>query len=325
MLKKIIFLAIASLLTFAPLFSPALTHWAPGVAVICGVVLAVGWGNPFAKYTGKLTSQLLAFAIVLMGFGMNLGEVLRAGASGLAYTLSGIVLGLAGAVYLGKKLGVGRNCAWLIGVGTSICGGSAIAAAAPVLKAEEHDIAIASATVFTLNAVALLVFPAVGHRLGMGETEFGFWAALAIHDTSSVVGASLAYGKTALEVGTSVKLARALWIMPVTLYLSLFVAGRVAGEGKRKVKFKIPYFIPGFIAAAALVYFVPALAETGRVLKQCSQHLMILTLFLIGANLNRQKLRELGLKPVVLGVSLWVFLSTLWCVLITTGVIKCVV
>ncbi|MGE4565795.1 MAG: putative sulfate exporter family transporter, partial [Victivallaceae bacterium] len=180
MRRKVFFLTTAAILTAGPCFFPVSAHWAPGVAVIAGVLFAVTLGNPFAGATGKLTSQLLAAAIVLMGFGMNLGAVLRAGAGGIFYTLSGIVLGIGGALWLGKKLKLGRDATWLIGVGTSICGGSAIAAAAPALKAREHDIAIASATVFTLNAAALLLFPAVGHRLGMSETQVGFWSALAI-------------------------------------------------------------------------------------------------------------------------------------------------
>ncbi|MGE4565497.1 MAG: YeiH family protein, partial [Victivallaceae bacterium] len=161
---------------------------------------------------------------------------------------------------------------------------------------------------------------------GMSETQFGFWSALAIHDTSSVVGATMAYGRTALEVGAAVKLARALWIIPVTLYISLFVAGQSENSkspGKRKLKLKIPYFIPGFVAAAALVHFIPELAGTGQTLKELSQYLMILTLFLIGANLSREKLRELGLKPVLLGTTLWLSLSLLWCTLITTGTVNC--
>ena len=243
---------------------------------------------------------------------MNLLKVLQAGADGIVYTLIGIVAGIGLGVAAGKMLKMPRNTMYLISVGTSICGGSAIAAAAPALKAKAHDIAIASATVFALNAVALLIFPVIGHALDFTETQFGYWAALAIHDTSSVVGASFQYGPTALEVGTTVKLARALWIVPVTLFLSWFVAEKEEGESK-KIKLKVPWFIPGFLLAAAIVTAVPVTAAAGGFIKEISKYLMITTLFLIGANLDRQKLKELGLKPVVHGVILWIILAAAWC------------
>ncbi|WP_176012944.1 YeiH family protein [Victivallis sp. Marseille-Q1083] len=298
-------------------------NYAPGIAVIAGVLFAVTIGNPFAAVTGKLTSTLLGISIVGMGFGMNLVDVLHAGANGMLYTFLGIAFGIGFGVWLGRKLGLPRDCMYLVSVGTSICGGSAIAAAAPVLKAKAHDVAIASATVFTLNAVALVVFPIVGHALHMDEVQFGFWSALGIHDTSSVVGATMQYGPTALEVGTTVKLARALWIVPVTLFLSCCVATAAEGE-KRRIKVKIPWFIPGFLAAAALVTWLPATAGAGAHLKELSKYLMILTLFLIGANLTRDKLKELGLKPVIHGVVLWIILAAAWGAAIHFGWVHCV-
>ncbi|MBO5762245.1 MAG: putative sulfate exporter family transporter, partial [Lentisphaeria bacterium] len=232
---------------------------------------------------------------------------------------------------LGRFFRIPRNASCLVSVGTSICGGSAIAAAAPVLKAQSHEIAMASATVFTLNAIALWVFPAVGNALGFTQEQFGYWAALGIHDTSSVVGASMAYGETALEVGTTVKLARALWIVPVTMFLA-WIFGDNTGEGKGKFKLKVPWFIPGFLLAAALVTYVPqwipstaeAAACAGGFLKNISKYLMIVTLFLIGANLNRAKLKELGLKPVLQGLILWILLAALWCCAIHWNWIRCV-
>lgn len=321
-IKKIIYLMLAAGFFAVPYFWAAAANHAPGLAVITGIVFAVIWGNPFKEYTSKITSPLLGATIVGMGCGMDLIKVLQAGANGILYTFIGICAGLGLGLLIGKRLKLNRDTMYLISVGTSICGGSAIAAAAPVLKAKAHDVAIASATVFALNAVALLVFPAVGHALGFTETQFGYWAALAIHDTSSVVGAGFQYGPTALEVGTTVKLARALWIVPVTLFLSFFAVSAAKGE-KRTVKFKVPWFIPGFLIAAAIVTWLPVLSEAGGVVKNISKYLMITTLFLIGSNLSREKLKELGMKPVLHGIILWIILSVGWCSAIAAGVINC--
>ena len=203
MFKKTVFIVAAAAFFIVPWSYPAVKDWAPGLAVLFGIIFSVSWGNPFSEYTSKITSQLLGATIVGMGFGMNLLEVLRAGTNGFLYTLIGIVLGIGLGLLFGKLLKLPRNAAYLVSVGTSICGGSAIAAAAPVLKAKPHDIAIASATVFSLNAVALWIFPVVGRWLGFDQAEFGYWAALGIHDTSSVVGAGMAYGEEALEIGTT--------------------------------------------------------------------------------------------------------------------------
>ena len=326
MLKKIVFLLAAAAFFFVPWFWADARNWAPGLAVLAGIVFSVTWGNPFREKTAKMTSTMLGATIVGMGFGMNLIDVLRAGGSGFLYTLIGIVLGLGLGWIAGRLLKVPENTAWLVSVGTSICGGSAIAAAAPVLKAKSSDIAMASATVFTLNAVALWIFPVVGHALGFDQEQFGCWAALGIHDTSSVVGASMAYGERALEVGTTVKLARALWIVPVTLFLTWFIAVSEEGE-KRKFKLKVPWFIPGFLAAAALVTWLPdllpatenAVKTGGGLIKNISKYLMIVTLFLIGANLSREKLQELGFRPVLLGIVLWIVLAGVWCGAIYAG------
>ncbi len=319
LLKKISFTLLAAVFFFAPILFPGFRDYAPGIAVISGIIFASAVGNPFASYTGKYTSFLLGVAIVGMGCAMDLIAVLKAGASGFVYTFIGILAGLGLGVTFGKVLKIDRCVMYLVSVGTSICGGSAIAAAAPAIKAKSHDIAIASATVFTLNAVALLVFPAVGRWLGMDQLQFGYWAALAIHDTSSVVGATLQYGETALEVGTTVKLARALWIVPVTVLLSCLTA---SGE-KSRIKVKVPWFIPGFLIAAAVYTFLPFCAEAGKFCKDISKYLMVLTLFFIGANLSREKLKELGFKPVLHGMILWVILSTVWCAAIVSGLVKC--
>ena len=331
LLKKTVFLTLAAAFFFIPLSGKiwggglkTLADHAPGLAVIAGILFACLWGNPFQKITSQWTSPLLGVAIVGMGFGMDLGKVLQAGANGFLYTLSGIILGLGLGALLGRWLKIPKNVYTLIGVGTSICGGSAIAAAAPVLKAKAQDVALASAVVFTLNAVALLLFPVIGKALGMTQGEFGYFAALAIHDTSSVVGASCQYGDLALEVGTTVKLARALWIVPVTLFLAWFVADREEGE-KANFKLKIPWFIPGFILAAAFVSLMPweGIRSCGGVLKDLSKYLLVVTLFFIGSNLSREKLKELGFKPVLHGVILWLILAALWGCVIGFHLIQC--
>jgi len=321
--RKAVFWTVAAAFAAVPACWAPARNYAPGIAVVTGVLYSIAFGNPSLGWTAKGTSTLLGIAIVGMGFGMNLVDVLRAGANGIGYTCIGIAAGIGLGVWLGKKLGLDRDTMYLVSVGTSICGGSAIAAAAPVLKAKAHAVAIASATVFTLNAVALVLFPPIGHALGLSQTQFGYWAALGIHDTSSVVGASMQYGAAALEVGTTVKLARALWIVPVTLFLSCCIATAAPGE-KRKLRLRIPWFIPGFLAAAALVTWVPATAEAGSWLKSGSKYLMIATLFLIGANLTRDKLRELGFRPVLHGVALWLILAAGWGAAIAFGWVRCV-
>jgi len=317
-----IFLLLAAAFFAVPWFCPAARDYAPGIAVITGIVFSVAIGNPFQKYTTKMTSQLLGATIVGMGCGMNLAAVLRAGVNGMLYTAIGICAGIGLGVFIGKKLRLSRNSMYLISVGTSICGGSAIAAAAPALKAKAHDIALASATVFALNAIALLIFPKIGHALGFTQEQFGYWAALGIHDTSSVVGAGLAYGEKALEIGTTVKLARALWIVPVTLFLSCFIAEREENS-KRSIRIKIPWFIPCFLIAAAIVTWLPAAADAGKAVKDISKYLMITTLFLIGANLSREKLKQMGTKPVIHGIILWFILAAGWCFAIRMGWINC--
>lgn len=312
---RIAFVAVAGFFFFGPWAWPEFRNHAAGVAVVSGVIYALLFGNPFLARTSKLSGTLLGVAIVGMGGGMNLLQVLRAGADGLMLTVVGISAGLALGIGLGRLFGVSRDARWLIAVGTSICGGSAIAAVTPVLKAKPHDVALSVATVFILNAVALLVFPPLGHWLGLDPHVFGTWAALAIHDTSSVVGACYQYGPEALDVGTTVKLARALWIAPVALFVGWIVArgdAPASGADGKKPRAKVPWFIPGFLLAAAIVTYVPGTAEAGRFAKSLAQYLMVATLFLIGANLSRDKIQELGPRPFLLGVALWLILGTGW-------------
>lgn len=281
-------------------------HW-PGLAPWAGLLLGMGislvWGNPFVDRTRSLVSTLLAWCVMGLGAAMELRTVLVVGLQGFGYTFAGIGFTLGLGLLLMRSLKVRRNAGILISVGTAICGGSAIAAAAPVLQAEEEDVSVALGTVFLLNAAALLIFPWIGHALHLGERAFGLWAALSIHDTSSVVGAASPYGAVALTVATTTKLARALWIVPLTLGLGLWMARR---SGSSVTPAKRPWFILGFLGAAALVSLLPALRPAGTLVAALAKRGLVLTLFLLGLGLSRESLRRVGLRPLVLGLLLWI-------------------
>lgn len=279
----------------------AVPTWA---ALLAGVALALLLGNPWAARTKPLTARLLAASVVGLGAAMDLRTVAVVGLKGFGYTLIGIACTLALAALLGVLLAVRRSTAVLVGVGTAICGGSAIAAAAPVIGADDEDTSAALGIVFLLNASALLLFPLLGHALQMSQHAFGLWAALAIHDTSSVVGAAATFGGEALVVATTIKLARALWIVPVTLALGALAARR--GEAHAaKAKGKRPWFILGFLGAAAAVTFLPSLQPAGHAVAAVAQRALVLTLFLLGLGLSRQAVARVGAKPFVMGVALW--------------------
>ena len=279
-----------------------------GLALLAGVLVAVTIGNPYAATTRRLTSKFLQAAVVGLGAGMDLRVVAHVGVAGIGYTAVSIIACLALGVALRRMLRVPANTGLLVAVGTAICGGSAIAAVAPVLRAEPDEVSVSLATVFMLNAAALFLFPPLGHLFGLDEGQFGLWCALAIHDTSSVVGAAMSYGPHALEVATTVKLARALWIIPVTLAVSLWVARRDGAKGTAKPA--PPWFIVGFLMAAALVTYVPTLAATGKIVSAGARWLMVITLFLIGSGLTPQALRNVGPRPLVQGVALWIIVGT---------------
>ncbi len=286
---------------------PAVPAWA---ALVAGILLALAFGNPYAAHTKPWTPRLLAWSVAGLGAGMNLVEVGKVGLQGLAYTAVGITFALGMGLFLGKRLGVAGDTSMLISVGTAICGGSAIAAVAPVIHADDEDTSVALATVFLLNALALILFPLIGHYFHLAERPFGLWAALAIHDTSSVVAAGATYGPLAELVATTTKLARALWIVPVAFGMGLLHArlqGQTADEPRPKAT--RPWFILGFLLAAALVTFVPRLNAAGHVVNEAAHRLLVLTLFLLGCGITREALRKVGARPLVQGVALWVIVG----------------
>ena len=290
-----------------------------GAGLLLGLVLALAFGNPWLDHTRKVTRTLLALSIVGLGAGMDLRIVARVGVHGFVYTIAGISTALAAGAILARLFGVARNVGTLISVGTAICGGSAIAAIVPLLRPKEHETSVALGTVFLLNAVALFLFPAIGHAVGLGDAQFGLWSALAIHDTSSVVGAAVSWGGRAVEIATTVKLARALWIVPLTLAIAAWHR-RITGEDDRG-KPSRPWFIVGFVAAAALVTYVPSLQRAGHVTAAIARQSLVVTLFLIGASLTGSSVRAVGTRPLLLGVALWIVVASLSLGAIAAGAI----
>ena len=288
---------------FVAVLGFCVSPWAsPPVALALGLVLAQTVGNPFLARTRALTPKLLQYSVVGLGFGMNAHAAVAAGREGLWFTVASIVGTLGLGFVLGRGLGLGRRVSHLIACGTAICGGSAIAAVGPVLGAKNEEMSVALGTVFVLNAVALMLFPPIGHALAMTQHQFGLWCAIAIHDTSSVVGAAAAYGSQALEVATTVKLARALWIIPVAL-------GTAALFKQKEVKVKLPYFILGFVAAMLFNTWVPTAQPVGQVLVRLAKIGLTVTLFFIGAGLSVSVVKAVGVRPLVLGALLWLVVS----------------
>ena len=305
----------------------ALSPWnGPALSLLSGMVIALIWGNPLRRIadttqadagqhddlSALFSRHILAFAIVALGAGTPIIQVLQTGWRSLSYTLIGIILALCLGALLAKLLRVQRSVALLVSCGTAICGGSAIAAVASVLRSRSEEAAMAFACVFFLNAVGLLLFPPIGHYFVLDQQQFGLWAALAIHDTSSVVGAASAYGETALRVATSAKLARALWILPLAL-LMLFMARGARQTSERKFSWwqLIPWFIPGFLLASAMGSFVPAWAQWGQLLHSLAKPAFALALFLIGLGVNLGALKRLGPRLIVMATALWFALSAL--------------
>jgi uncharacterized integral membrane protein (TIGR00698 family) len=284
-----------------------LTPWAsPPVALALGLVLAQTVGNPFVAHTKAFTSKLLQFSVVGLGFGMNAHAAVQAGKEGILFTVASISGTLVLGFFVGKWLGLGRRVVHLISCGTAICGGSAIAAVGPVLGAQDEEMSVGLGTVFVLNALALFAFPPIGHALHLSQHQFGLWCAIAIHDTSSVVGAAAAYGSQALEVATTVKLARALWIIPVAFGTALLFK-------QKGTTIPIPYFIFGFVLAMLFNTYAPAYVPAARALGPLLVSLakigLTVTLFFIGTGLSAQAVKAVGFKPYALGFILWLVIS----------------
>ena len=300
---------------FLLLAAACLTPWVgPPTSLAAGVALAILVGNPFAAESRRVSKPLLQASVVFLGFGMDLPSVLRAGAGGAGFAAGTILLTLGLAAVVGRWLKVGRDASALIGGGTAICGGSAIAALSGVIAADEAAISVAMGTVFVLNAVALYLFPPLGHLLGLTQVQFGTWAGVAIHDVSSVVGASGVYGRQALETATAVKLSRALWIVPVCVVAGVLHRRRLAKVGTESaaaMKTPIPWFIGLFLLASVARTLVPGVRSAAPVLTLLATHGLTLTLFLIGAGLSAATLRKTGWRPLAQGLILWGFISGL--------------
>jgi len=291
--KAVFIICIALCLT--PFISPA-------IALLMGLIIAQFTGHPYLHLNHKATHLLLQFSVVGLGFGMNVHTAMQAGKEGVLFTIASITGTLVFGYLMGKWLNIEKKTSYLISAGTAICGGSAIAAISPVIKAEEKQISVALGCVFILNSVALFIFPVIGHHFNLSQTQVGLWCAIAIHDTSSVVGAASKYGTHALEVATTVKLARALWIVPVS-FMSTFIF-----KNKSK-KISIPYFIGLFILAMVANTYLPVVKMISPYIVTIAKTGLTLTLFLIGAGLSRAILLSVGFKPLLQGVVLWAVIS----------------
>ena len=293
LLLQLLFLALA-VLSFSPLVSPP-------IALLFGILFV----NIFGKVleTDSFVKKLLQYSIVGLGFGINLNTAIEAGGQGFLFTVSTIALVMIFGLLLAKILKIDKTIAQLISAGTAICGGSAIAAVAPILKANSKQTSVALGIVFVLNTVALFIFPEIGHFFNLTQNQFGIWSAIAIHDTSSVVGAASKYGNEALQIATTVKLARALWIIPLAFLISIFT--------KSEGKIKIPYFIGFFVLAILAGTYLPFLQNFNSIISEISRDTLKVALFLIGAGLSLQNLKNIGIKPLLLGIILWIFISSI--------------
>ncbi|MGN0212719.1 MAG: YeiH family protein [Muribaculaceae bacterium] len=300
-------LTLSLLMDYVPGAEMAASWVTPPVALFLGLAFALTFGQPFPKFNKKSSKYLLQYSVVGLGFGMNLQASLQSGKEGMAFTVISVVGTMLIGWLIGRKLmKVDRNTSYLISSGTAICGGSAIAAVGPVVKAKDAEMSVALGTIFILNAIALFIFPAIGHALGMTQQDFGTWAAIAIHDTSSVVGAGQAYGEEALQIATTIKLTRALWIIPLALVSSLIFKSK----GQR---ISIPWFIFFFVLAMVVNTYILEPNATGQAIGHfvngIARKSLTVTLFFIGASLSLDVLKTVGVKPLIQGILLWIVIS----------------
>lgn len=272
------------------------------IALLLGFTMVNTIGNPFKANTSKIVKILLKASIVGLGFGMNFYSAINAGRDSFILTVATIVVVLLLGYVIGKMLNIERKTSYLVASGTAICGGSAIAAVSPIIDADPKQISVALGTVFILNAIALLLFPMIGHYFELTQYQFGLWSAIAIHDTSSVVGAASAYGEEALNIATTVKLGRALWIIPLSIFTVMITK-------KNKKGIDIPYFIGLFILAMLISTFLPQLKPVYDVIVMISRQALVVTLFLIGAGLSFAVIKSTGAKTFIHGLSLWIIIS----------------
>lgn len=308
--NKVIYVVIVSVLALSLLlgYIPALagfSSWVtPPVALFLGLIFALLCGQAYPKFNKKVSKKLLQYSVIGLGFGMNLHASLASGKEGMIFTIISVIGTMVIGMLIGRKmLKMNRDTAYLISSGTAICGGSAIAAVGPVIKAKESDMSVALATIFILNAIALFIFPVLGEWMGLTQQQFGTWAAIAIHDTSSVVGAGAAYGEEALQVATTIKLTRALWIIPLALITSVIFKN----ESK---KISIPWFILWFVVAILInTYLLDSAPMVGKIISGIARKGLIITMFFIGASLSTDVLKAVGIKPLIQGVLLWIVIS----------------
>ncbi|CAD2224604.1 conserved membrane hypothetical protein [Pseudoalteromonas sp. 3J6] len=284
-----------------------------GSALVLGAIFAITLGNPFSELSQQASKVMLKLAVVGLGFAVDFNEVIEVGRSSLVLTIVSITAIIGFGEILTQVFKLNRNTGVLISFGTAICGGSAIAAMAPVIKAKDHEVAVALGIVFLLNGVGLLLFPAIGHYFELTQQQFGLWAALAIHDTSSVVGASATYGAVALSIATTVKLTRAMWIIPYTAVAGVFM--------RSDEKASIPLFIVGFLLAALINTYMPSFSSTWELINSAAKQLLVVTLFLIGSGLSLSVLKQAGIKPFLMAITLWVIVSSTILLLIIDGFI----
>jgi len=286
----------------------------PPVALFLGLAFAMIFGIPFPKFNKKLSKYLLQASVVGLGFGMNLQKSLQSGADGMLFTIVSVVGVMVVGILLGKYMRIGDKQSYLISAGTAICGGSAIAAVGGVMKAKENDMAVSLGVIFILNAIALFIFPPLGHMLGLSQEQFGTWAAIAIHDTSSVVGAGDAYGPVACELATLIKCTRALWIIPLAFF-TMWWFRKDANSGEGKAKVSIPWFIFLFVLAMVVNTYtpesmMPVMGPVYNVIVHVAKIALVAVLFAIGASLSRKVIKGVGVKPLILAVTLWIVIGS---------------